>query len=329
MKNTKRILVTGAAGSIGSAFILKALEKNFSILGIDNFSNSHEKTIEAITSLYPDRFIFEELDISKRGEGLTSLLKRFQPGAILHLASLKSVTKSDEFSTLYWRNNLLGTINLIDSMSHTECKKILFSSSAAVYDQKSHNPISEDSHLDALSTYGKTKIAIEKLLTRLSQLNKIKAVILRYFNVIGTYKLNQLETKGDGSLISNIQNVIQEKEKTLEIYGNTFQTKDGTAERDFVHIADVIEVNFKAIEFLNGVATCSVFNVGTGTATSVLKMVATFEEVIGRKIGVQIKRPRDNELPSSCANIEKAKNELKWTPSKSLSQMCEDSCRIR
>lgn len=324
-----RILVTGAAGYIGSAFCKEGLERGFNIIGIDNFSNSSDQSINFLLEKKQHNFTFSEVDLCKDLESLREIFVNNDINYVVHFAGFKSVIESQMHPKMYWDNNLESTKNLTRIMLEYGVKNILFSSSASVYGKSKNQPVSEACKLKPMSVYGATKEANEKFLEDLSTKGNLKTISLRYFNPVGNIQMMPVNSPRQDSknLMDNIIDVCIGETKELNIFGDDYKTSDGTAERDFIHIQDLIDAHFESLKYFEQLNGYEVFNIGTGNSVSVKNIIKTFKEVNSIEFVVQISDRREGDVPICYADNSKAKNILKWEAKKDLREMCLDAWR--
>ncbi len=337
----RSILITGGAGYIGSHISLSLLEKGFNVFSIDSFVNSSEDSIN-ILKKYSEKnsdklsrnYFFYKGDI--RNENL--LINIFNDArknnypieAVIHFAGLKSVFDSTKDPLKYWSNNVWGTINLLKVMDKVKCYNIIFSSSATVYGQINDSPIPENAIISPINPYGKTKAYIESLLFDLNQSNNKswKIRILRYFNPVGAHAsglLGEQTTGNNDNLFPVLCDVAMGMKPVLEIYGNDWQTKDGTCVRDYLHIMDLINGHISVLEsILNSSENLLAFNLGTGKGTSVLEMIKVFEKVNNLKINYRFVNRRDGDCAVLVANCDLIYEKLNWKSSKTIEDICKD-----
>ena len=276
-----RIFITGVAGYLGSTFAYEALKRGFEVFGCDNHSNSDSSSIEKLKKIFSNNFFFENIDL-KDFDNLDQYLSSLNNiNCIFHFSALKSVPDSEKYPEIYWENNVGGTINLLKSMKKNNIKKIIFSSSASVYGDSLIQPISESFKCIPISQYAKTKKKCEELINNFCSESLGIGCSLRYFNPVGSHNEYYLfeNYKKSENLISKIISVAKGYEKKLIIFGDDYNTSDGTGERDYIHVSDLIEGHFKAYHMLEKLDAYSVFNLGTGKSISVLKLIETFEKV--------------------------------------------------
>ena len=322
------ILVTGGAGYIGGTFAYEALKNNHNVLALDNFSNSKPEQIKKLKSIFKKNFSFNEIDLSIQSNELSECLKEFKPDVVVHFAGLKAVGESQSNPIKYWDNNVVSSINLLKAMAENCIKKLIFSSSATVYGDSKLQPIPETADIKSMSVYGSTKIVIERMFSEAASIGKIDVVSLRYFNPVGAHKEKIIfENPFDfpNNLMPRIIRVALGIDEKLEIYGDDYETKDGSGERDYIHILDLINGHFSAINYILEHNGESVFNLGTGTSTSVFELIKTFESVNSLKIPYKISKRRAGDVARCFADPSLALKKLNWQTEYNLSEMCMDA----
>ena len=326
MKKNK-LLVTGAAGYIGSTFAYEALKKGYKVIGVDNFSNSDDAIIAYFLQNHADQFEFIELDLQNKAE-LNSVLRQHKNiDCVLHFAALKSVPESEEKFDLYWKNNVEGTKSLLEAIEINEIKNIIFSSSAAIYGEQENQPINEEAQTKPVSNYALTKLESENNIKDYASNGIIKAISLRYFNPVAShedYVIYEDYTKSN-NLMSVILQVAKKKIDVLEINGNDYPTTDGTAQRDFIHISDLIDGHFCALDKIGKLENYTEINLGTGVSISVLDMVQTFKKVNKIDFQVEFAARRKGDVSINYAEVDKAREILGWQSSHNLEKMCKDA----
>ena len=323
-----KILVTGGAGYIGGTFAYEALKNNHKVLALDNFSNSKPEQIDNLKNIFEKNFEFFEIDLSIQSEQLSNCIKEFKPDVIVHFAGLKAVGESQKHPIKYWNNNVVSSINLIEAMAHNEVKKLIFSSSATVYGDSDQQPIPETAEIKSMSVYGSTKIAVERMFSEAARVGVIDVVSLRYFNPVGAHKEKIIyENPFDlpNNLMPRIIRVALGIDEELQIFGDDYETRDGSGERDYIHILDLIAGHFSAIEFILKNNGESIFNLGTGVSTSVYELIKTFESTNSIKIPYRICTRRPGDVAKCYADPKLALNELNWQAEYDLSEMCKDA----
>ncbi len=323
------VLVTGGAGYIGSHTAIELLESGKEIVIIDNFYNSCPKVLERIKELANKDFHFEECDIRDR-EALDKVFEKYDIDSVIHFAGLKAVGESCQLPLLYYENNIGGTVTLCQAMADHGCKKIVFSSSATVYGEHNVSPLNESMVVGGTTNpYGTTKYFIERILMDLSKSDPEWGVcILRYFNPIGAHKSGRIGESPNGipnNLMPYITQVAEGKREFLSVYGNDYDTHDGTGVRDYIHVVDLAKGHLKALDKIMGENGVLTYNLGTGNGYSVLDVVKAFENASGVKVPYKIVDRRPGDLASVYSDPSKAKAELNWSAEKNLEDMCADS----
>lgn len=323
----KKIVVTGCAGYIGGTFCYEALKRDFEVLGFDNFINSTTKNVEIFKNNFCN-FKFTNLDLSLEQQKLKEKIDEFNPDCIVHFAGLKAVGESEIKPQLYWQNNVLSTLNLLEA-----CKpnlRFIFSSSATVYGDSKIQPLNEVCEIKSESVYGSTKVASELLIKDYSRAKNIEAISLRYFNPVGCHK--------DGKIIEDFRNnpnnlmpklieVAANETNKISIYGNDYDTEDGTGERDYIHISDLVDGHFAALNysFSKNDSLYRTYNLGTGKATSVLDLIKSFNRVNGTSIQIHFTQRRKGDVQVCYADPALANHDLKWKAMHNIDEMCFDS----
>tara|TARA_Y100000992_G_scaffold302703_1_gene278601 strand:- start:2024 stop:3028 length:1005 start_codon:yes stop_codon:yes gene_type:complete len=323
-----RILVTGGAGYIGGTFSYEALKREHQILVLDNFSNSKPSQIESLKHTFTNNFSFEKVDLALEESKLQKIFSDFKPEIVVHFAGLKSVSESQEQPIRYWHNNVVSTANLLKAMVESNTKKIVFSSSATVYGESSLQPIPETAEIKSMSVYGSTKIAIEEMLSDAAVNSIIDVVSLRYFNPVGAHKEKVIfENPFDSpnNIMPRIIRVALGLDEKLQIYGNDYPTNDGSGERDYIHILDLVSGHFAAMDFIKKNSGENIFNLGTGTSTSVHHLIKTFESVNAVKIPYHTTERRKGDVAICYADPIKAEKILNWKTKYTLNEMCKDA----
>ena len=331
----KTVLVTGGTGFIGSHTVVELLSQNYKVVIVDNLSNSNIKVLRRIKKIVGEEkannIFFYKLDLIKE-RSLSKISKDFKHIDIcIHFAGLKAVGESVKNPLFYYNTNIISTINLLKFMETVNCNQIVFSSSATVYGN-TKSPLSENSNTGTGITnpYGKTKYMIEEILKDYVISNKNFSVIcLRYFNPIGAHESGLIGENPKGipnNLMPYIQQVISGKREYLTIFGNDYNTKDGTGVRDYIHVTDLAKGHLSALKKIEGDKNMfSVYNLGTGKGYSVLEVVKEVENVSGKKIPYKIDDRRKGDLDIVYCNPQKAYKELGWKANKNLKDMCKDS----
>ena len=324
------ILVTGAAGFIGSHTVVVLIENGYDIVIIDNLSNSHEIVLDRISSITNIRPKFYKGDVRDKAL-INKIFSENKIDAVIHFAGLKSIEESLSRPEYYHENNVEGASTLLSCMKSAGVNRFIFSSSATVYGEPNYLPIDEEHKRSTGNPYGRTKLEIEDILISLSKKNPEWSIsILRYFNPIGAHSSGLIGENSKGfpdNLISFITNVALGNIDELKIYGNDYPTKDGTGIRDYIHVVDLAEGHLRALKHNEENLGTEIFNLGIGKGTSVLELLKIFEKVNKVKIPYAYHERRSGDVFSSIADVSKAKKILKWKAIKGIKNMCEDNWR--
>ncbi len=325
------ILVTGGAGYIGSHTVLELLNAGYDAVVIDNLCNSKTESLKRVEEITGKSVKFIKADIRDRA-ALDDVFANNKIDAVIHFAGLKSVPESAEKPLEYYENNIGGTVNLCLAMRDAGCKKIVFSSSATVYGGDNVSPLREDMPTGKTTNpYGTTKLYIEKILQDTAAADKDWSVcLLRYFNPIGAHESGRIGEDPRGipnNLMPYIMRVVVGKLPELVVYGNDFDTPDGTGVRDYIHVVDLALGHIKAVEKVLGETGSSIYNLGTGIGYSVLDIIAAVEKAIGRPLPYKFGPRRAGDIDTCFSDPSKAKRELGWEAKRNLEKMCEDTVR--
>ena len=325
------ILVTGGAGYIGSHTSIELLQPGYDIVIVDNFCNSKPESLNRIEELTGKKPKFYEVDILDR-KGLNKVFDENNIEAVIHFAGLKAVGESVEKPIEYYENNISGTLVLCDVMRKHNVKKIVFSSSATVYGMNNKVPFSEDMPTaSATNPYGSTKLFIEQILSDIYVSdNEWSVALLRYFNPIGAHESGRIGEDPNGipnNLMPYITQVAVGKRKELSVFGNDYDTHDGTGVRDYIHVVDLAKGHLKAVGKVLSSNGVEAYNLGTGIGYSVLDVVNSFEKASGQKVPYKIVERRAGDIATCYADATKALRELGWKAEKNLDDMCRDSWR--
>lgn len=324
------ILVTGGAGYIGTHTIIELVANNHSVVVIDNLMNSNREALRRVEEITDSTIPFYNIDLCHRNS-LTSIFNKHSIDAVIHFAGLKAVGESAQQPLLYYQNNISSTLNLLMIMKEYNVSKFIFSSSATVYGKPSELPLQETSQtgVGITNPYGKTKYMIEEILQDIAAANSNMSIsILRYFNPIGAHRSGRIGEDPNGipnNLMPYISQVAVGKRKQLNVWGDDYETADGTGVRDYIHVVDLARGHVAALDHIKNGATT--YNLGTGTGTSVLQLVKAFEEASGRKIPYKISPRRPSDMASCYADASKAKKELGWETELTIITACHDSWR--
>lgn len=324
------VLITGGAGYIGSHTCVEMQNAGFDIIVADNLYNSKQESLKRIEKITGKPVKFIKADIRDK-EALRSIFRDNKIKAVVHFAGLKAVGESVEIPLDYYDNNIGGTISLCEVMKEFNVKKMVFSSSATVYGITEKMPLTEDMPLGAINPYGRTKLFIEEILRDLyASDNEWSISILRYFNPIGAHKSGLIgEDPKDipNNLMPYISQVAVGRLPELSVFGNDYNTPDGTGVRDYIHVVDLAKGHVKAVEWTLKNTGCDAVNLGTGRGCSVLELVTAFERVTGVKIPYKIVGRRPGDVAIVYADVSKAKRVLGWQAEFTIEDMCADTWR--
>lgn len=322
------ILITGGAGYIGSHTCVELLEEGYDLVVVDNLVNSKKEVIDRIEQISNKKVKFYQIDILNEKD-LEKVFKENDIEAVIHFAGLKAVGESVTVPLKYYHNNIIGTLILCKVMQKYNVRNIVFSSSATVYGENNISPLSEDLPTSATNPYGRTKLMIEEILKDLYISDKSWAIsILRYFNPVGAHESSLIGEEPNGipnNLMPYITQVALRKRDKLNVFGNTYDTHDGTGVRDYIHVVDLAKGHIKALEKILSSNGVLIYNLGTGRGYSVLDLVTTFEKVNNVKVPYKITEKRAGDIGTCYANPNRAFEELGWKAVKSLEDMCRDS----
>ena len=322
------ILITGGAGFIGSHTCVEMLNSGYDVVVVDNLDNSSSESLDRVEKITGKKVKFYKEDVRNR-EALRKIFTENSIEAVIHFAGLKAVGESVREPIMYYDNNLINTLVLLETMNEFGVKKIVFSSSATVYGVATEMPLVEGMPLSAINPYGRTKLFIEHILTDLYAADKDWCVaLLRYFNPIGAHKSGLIgeDPKGiPNNLMPYISQVAVGKLDKLHVFGNDYKTIDGTGVRDYIHVCDLAVGHIKALQKLDSIQGAEVYNLGTGKGSSVLDVVKAFEKASGVKINYKIAPRRPGDIAECYADATKAKEELGWEAKYTLDDMCRDS----
>ena len=325
------ILVTGGAGYIGSHTVVELQDAGYDVVVVDNLSNSSEKSLKRVEKITGKAVPFYKADILDRG-ALEDIFAKESIDCCIHFAGLKAVGESVQKPWEYYNNNIAGTLTLVDVMREHGCKNIIFSSSATVYGNPAVIPITEQCPKgQCTNPYGWTKSMLEQILSDMQKADpEWNVILLRYFNPIGAHKSGTIGENPNGipnNLMPYITQVAVGKLKQLGVFGNDYDTPDGTGVRDYIHVVDLAKGHVKALKKIEEKAGLKIYNLGTGVGYSVLDIVKNFEAANGVKIPYEIKPRRAGDIATCYADASLAKEELGWTAEQGIREMCEDSWR--
>ena len=323
------ILVTGGAGFIGSHTCVELLNAGYEVVVVDNLYNASEKALERVEQITGKKVTFYEADILDR-DALNAIFDKEQVESVIHFAGYKAVGESVRKPIEYYYNNITGTLILCDVMRKHNVKNIVFSSSATVYGDPAFIPITEECPKGKITNpYGQTKGMLEQVLTDIYVSDpEWKVVLLRYFNPIGAHKSGLIgeDPKGiPNNLVPYVAQVAIGKLKCLGVFGNDYDTPDGTGVRDYIHVVDLARGHVKAIEKFKENKGVLIYNLGTGNGYSVLQVIEAFGKACGKKIPYEIKPRRAGDIATCYCDPSKAKRELGWEAEYGIDEMCADS----
>jgi UDP-glucose 4-epimerase len=325
------ILVTGGTGFIGSHTTVELLAKGFEVLIIDNLNNSHIEVVDAIKKISGKDLVFKQIDCCNK-QAIDALFKEFKIKAVIHFAAHKAVGESVAKPLAYYHNNLVSLLNLLEACTTHKVEKFVFSSSCTVYGQPDVLPVKEDSPVvKPESPYGNTKKIAEEILADVAKANDINVVSLRYFNPVGAHSsglIGELPLGAPLNLIPVVTQTAIGKRPTMQVFGDDYETTDGTCIRDYIHVVDIAKAHVIAIERLlnnNNKLKFEVFNLGTGNGNTVLEVIHAFEKVSGQKLDYKIAPRRSGDIVKVYADTTYANNELGWKAEKSLEEMLDSA----
>lgn len=325
-----KILVTGGAGFIASHTNVELLNAGYEVVVVDNLINSSRKSIDRVEELTGKKIIFYEEDLLNE-KALDDIFDKEKIDSVIHFAALKAVGESCENPLRYFDNNLTGTLNLLKVMEKHNVKSLVFSSSATVYGKPETVPIKEDFPLSVSNPYGRTKLITEDMLRDIYKSdNEWNIAILRYFNPIGAHESGRIGENPNGipnNLLPYIAKVAAGQLECVNVFGDDYDTPDGTGVRDYIHISDLAEGHIKALQKLSEHPGLVTYNLGTGVGYSVLEIIKSFEKACGKKIPYKIAPRRAGDIDMCYADPLKAKEELRWEAARGIDKMCEDAWR--
>ncbi len=322
------ILVTGGAGYIGSHTVVELLNLGKEVIIVDNLSNSSILVLDRIEAITGIRPVFYELDVCDK-QALRKVFEQESIDAAIHFAGYKAVGESVQKPVMYYKNNIMSTLALVEVMSEFNVKKIVFSSSATVYGINNQSPLIETMETSATNPYGYTKVMLEQILKDVHVADSEWSIaLLRYFNPIGAHESGLIGEDPSGipnNLMPYIAQVAVGKLSELSVFGNDYDTLDGTGVRDYIHVVDLAIGHIKALEKVSEKTDVYTYNLGSGEGTSVLQLVNTFESVNKIPIPYKIVPRRSGDVATCYANADKAYKELNWRTTKSIEDMCRDT----
>jgi UDP-glucose 4-epimerase len=324
-----RVLVTGGAGYIGSHTCVELLKAGHEVFVVDNLCNGHEAALERVRGITNCELQFTNADI-RDANALDNIFNTFKPEAVIHFAGLKAVGESVANPLKYYEVNVGGSISLLSAMSKAECNNIVFSSSATVYGDPQYLPYDEEHPTNPVNPYGRTKLMIENMIKDWTKVDtKRKGTVLRYFNPVGAHESGQIGEEPIGipnNLMPYIAQVADGRREYLNIFGNDYETADGTGARDYIHVVDLALAHIGALN-QSKLDNFEVLNIGAGKSTTVLELVSKFEEISGVPIKSKYLPRRDGDLAAFWANPSKASEKMSWKAERNIKKVCEDTWR--
>ena len=324
------ILVTGGAGFIGSHTTTELLNAGYRVVVLDNLVNSSRESLERVKKITGKSSKFYENDLLDM-EALQNIFEKEDISSVIHFAGLKAVGESCEIPLAYFNNNITGTINLLMAMEKYNVKSLVFSSSATVYGKPASVPIREDFPLSVSNPYGRTKLIIEDMLRDIYKADKSWDIaLLRYFNPIGAHESGEIGESPNGipnNLLPYVAKVAAGELEVVNVFGDDYDTPDGTGVRDYIHVMDLAEGHIKALEKLSLHPGLVTYNLGTGKGYSVLELIHNFEKACGKEIPYKITDRRPGDIDICYADPGKAEKELGWEAKRDIDKMCEDAWR--
>lgn len=325
-----KVLVTGGAGYIGSHTCLELLNGGHDVVVIDNLSNSKEESLRRVQKLTGRSIEFHKIDLLDQ-RAVEAVFEVARVEAVIHFAGLKAVGESVSIPLRYYHNNITSTLILCEVMQAFHVTKLVFSSSATVYGMSEICPIREDFPLSATNPYGRTKLMIEEILRDVGAADPgVQIALLRYFNPVGAHASGLIGEDPNGipnNLMPFVSQVAVGKREFLGVFGNDYDTPDGTGVRDYIHVVDLALGHLKALESLDTRTGVEAYNLGTGHGYSVLEVVSAFEKASGRKVPYKIAARRPGDVGCNFADPSKARTELGWEATRGIMEMCEDAWR--
>ncbi|HVS62103.1 MAG TPA: UDP-glucose 4-epimerase GalE [Thermoanaerobaculia bacterium] len=325
-----RILVTGGAGYIGSHTCVELLDAGHDVVVVDNLANSSMVAIERVQELAGRSLELEQVDICNEAE-LDRILSRSPCDAVVHFAGLKAVGESTEIPLEYYRNNVGGTVALLSAMRRAGLRRIVFSSSCTVYGAPRELPVTEEAPLGAHNPYGRTKLIIEDMLRDVAASEPgWRALLLRYFNPIGAHASGRIGEDPQGipnNLMPFLMQVAVGQREVLRVFGDDYDTRDGTCIRDYIHVVDLALGHLAALDTLDRIEGAVPYNLGTGHGSTVLEVIEAASKAVGRPVPYEVVGRRPGDAPAVWADPSRAERDLGWVAQRGLDEMCADAWR--
>ena len=327
--HTLNVALTGATGYIASHIAVALAERGHWVVGMDNFANSSPKVLDRVASIADTDMPFAELDLSQTDE-IAAFLREHNVDAVIHLAGLKAVGESVAEPLRYYRNNVAGSISLLEAMRAADVGGIVFSSSATVYNPAQASPLREDAALGPINPYGRTKLMVEDIINDVAATSPLRGINLRYFNPVGAHPSGMIGEDPVGTpnnLMPFVMQVAVGRREEVQIFGDDYDTPDGTGVRDYIHVCDLASGHVAAVEALANLDTSETFNLGTGVGSSVRDVLAAAERAADRTIPHRVVARRAGDSDISFADPSRAQSELGWVAERTLADACTDHWR--
>lgn len=323
------VALTGATGYIASHIAVALAEHGHGVVGLDNFANSSPQVLDRISAIAEMQMPFAKLDLAET-DAIADFLGTHDVDAVIHLAGLKSVGESVSQPLHYYQNNVAGSISLLTAMQRANVEGVVFSSSATVYDPDQVSPLSEDAQTGPINPYGRTKLMVEEIINDAAAASNLRAINLRYFNPVGAHPSGMIGEDPIGTpnnLMPYVMQVAVGRREQVQIFGDDYDTPDGTGVRDYIHVCDLADGHVAAVDALSQMDGAATFNLGTGVGSSVKEVLAAAERAADRKIPAQVVARRPGDAATSYADPTSANETLGWKASRTLADACIDHWR--
>ncbi len=323
-----KIIITGGAGYIGSHTVLEALKRGHRVLVIDNLERGYLEALERVERLSGIKPEFIKADL-RNAEEINKIIEDFLPECAIHFAAYKSVGESEQKPDMYYENNVKATENLLLALIKNNTKKIIFSSTAAVYNPEQELPFTENSEMSPISVYGKTKAEMENLISDYAEKYGMEAIAFRYFNAVGNDDSGEIgeDPRSSTNLLPIVMQVLTGKREQVQLFGDNFNTEDGSQERDYIHVSDLASAHITAAETTLETGRMYIMNLSTGKPTSCKKVFEIAEKESGKKLNYQVVEPRAGDPERSYASNSLAKETLGWEPTRTIEVSIRDQWR--
>lgn len=318
------ILITGGAGYIGSHTILNALQQNQEIVVVDSLERGYKNSLDRIKEITNQAVLFHQADL-RDYDSLHSIINEYKLEAAIHFAAYKSVAESEQIPQKYYENNVGGTENLLKCLVTHNVERIIFSSTAAVYDPSQNLPFDENTPTGPINAYEKSKLQAESIIIKYAQTYGLQALAFRYFNVVGAEESGRMgeDPRSCTNLVPLVMQTLLGKREEVLLFGNNFNTEDGSQERDYINVQDLADAHIKALTTQLTPGNMEIINLSTGTPTSCLKIFQLAQEISGRKLTYRVVEPRAGDPEKVYSRNEKAKQRLSWSPQKDINASIE------